>query len=106
VTQALFNQGPVQFVMGNTSKGLGAFGPSSRVDTISLREIFQFNSFDGGSSETLTSQVGKNLQNNAASLVMGMAGIAIGKKLITATGISRNFNSAVRGLGMGSLVKM
>jgi len=107
MTQAFFNQNPIQFVMGShSSLGLQTFGPSSRVDSISLREIFQFDKYKGGSSETLMSQVGKNLQSNGMSLIFGLGGLAIGKKLITATGVSRNFNTAVRSIGMGSLVKM
>jgi len=106
-THALFNQNPIQFVMGNhATHGLQAFGPSSGISAISLKEIFQFEKYSGGSSKTLMDQLGDNLKANGVTLIMGMAGLAIGKKLITATGISRNFNSAVRSIGLGSLVKM
>ena len=107
LTNTLFNESPVGFIMGTSSSGERRnFGPSQGLTKISLKELFTFDQYSGGSSQTLGGQIQENLQNNLTAGIMGMAGIAIGKKLITATGVSRNFNSAVRGLGMGSLVKM
>ena len=107
LTNTLFNESPVGFIMGSNSLGeFRNFGPSQGLTKISLKELFTFETYDGGSSQTLGGQIKDNLNANLASGLMGLAGIAIGKKLITATGVSRNFNAAVRGLGMGNLVKM
>jgi hypothetical protein len=108
VTNGLFNQNPVEFVMGSTSSGLGpGFGASSGIANISLRELFEFNRYRGtGSTRTLGEQVMMNAKSNAFSMIGGLAGLAAAKKILPATGIPRNFNKVVRSIGLGQLVKM
>ena len=104
LTSTFFNQDPLGFVMGRTSSGLSNFGPSSGISNISIKEMFTWSQY--GHSRSLSEQITKNLEENWAKGLMGLAGIAVSKKLITSMGVSRSFNNAVRGLGMGSLVKM
>ena len=108
ITTGLFNQNPVEFVMGSTSAGLGSgFAPASGVANISLRELFEFDRYRGtGSTTTLSEQVMKNAKANAFKMISGMAGIAIAKKMLPATGVPRNFNKLVRSIGLGQVVKM
>ena len=107
ITNTLFNESPVGFIMGTSSSGeFRNFGPSQGLSKISFKELFTFDQYSGGSSHTLGTQIQENITNNLSSGVKGLVGIAIAKKVITATGVSRTFNSAVRSIGMGNLVKM
>ena len=47
-----------------------------------------------------------NAKANAFKMISGMAGIAIAKKMLPATGVPRNFNKLVRSIGLGQVVKM
>lgn len=108
LTNGLFNQNPVEFVMGTNSAGLSTgFQPSSGRANISLREILEFNRYRGtGSTVTLGEQVMANAKANAFTMVSGMAGLAVAKKVLPSTGIPRNFNKLVRSIGLGQVVKM
>jgi len=104
---------PIGFVLGKHSKGYGgggligsSSGAYSGVESISLRELFEFDKWKGDSSQTLMKQIADNLQKNAVKGIMGMIGIKVADKMITKLGVSRSFNKSARALGMGSLVKM
>ena len=94
--------------MGTHSGGTYAspWNASSGVSKISLKEIFNFDKHDGGSSQTLFTQVMDNVKDNWWQLGSGMVGIAVAKKVLPKTGVPRLFNKAVRSAGLGQLVKM
>ena len=107
LTNGLFNQSLAQFVMGATSAGLGSgLQASSGIAQISLRELFEFDRYKGTSTRTLGEQVMLNAKGNAFSMISGLAGLAVAKKVLPATGIPKLFNKTVRGIGLGQVVKM
>ena len=106
-TSGMFNVNPIEFVMGVSGSGIGSgFGAASGVSAISLRELFEFDKWKGSSNKTLGQQIMDNVKNNAFKIVGGVVAVKVADKVITSAGISKAFNSGIRGIGMGQLVKM
>ena len=111
-TQTLFNLNPQRFFLGGFlgSNFFGSAGGGSP-PAITLKELLEGMTLSGNAPNyTKHGPIGptlqQNLRDNAGKGIMMLIGLAVGKKLITKLGVSRSFNSTVRSVGMGDLVKM
>tara|TARA_Y100000004_G_C8950786_1_gene428422 strand:- start:2321 stop:2749 length:429 start_codon:yes stop_codon:yes gene_type:complete len=107
-TNGLFNQNPISFVLGQAGDGsYRAFGPSAGTPNISLREIFQFDTYKNPSVEGgLFRQIGRNAMDNLPQMAGGYIGLAIADKVLMKV-VAPKFNGLVRSVpGLGDLVKM
>ena len=103
-TQLAFNNSPYQFLASGYVSGVPGTSGSSR---ISLKEIFSGQSAGYSQpSHDLMLNLRKNIQANAPEFVMTLLGLAVGKRLLTASGIPRAFNRTTKQLGLGTLVRM
>jgi hypothetical protein len=108
ITSTLFNESPRSFISGSHSKGnydLLQYAASSGISKISLRELFNFDAHDGGSTRTLTDQIWANVKANAMTATFSLAGIAVAKKVLPKLGVTRMFNQASRALNLQKVVK-
>jgi len=107
-TKTFFNNDLVGFVMGRTSAGLGNFGFSAGVSTISFRELFDFDRTKNNKDITLGGQIKENLENNwmagvGGALLIPLAfkfGKGIGRPTINRT------NRMLKTAGIASTVKL
>lgn len=76
---------------------------------VTLQEIIngvQLGSDAGAGTASPFSQMGNNLRANILPLVLSLAGVKIAGKIITRLGVSRQFNSLSRSMGLSSMVRM
>jgi len=107
-TNGLFNQGPVEFVLGRAGDGsYRTFGASAGTANISLRELFQFDTYKNPSVEGgVIRQIGRNAMDNLPQMAGGYIGLAIADKVLSKV-VAPKFNGLVRSIpGLGDLVKM
>lgn len=111
-TQTLFNLNPQRFFLGGFlgSNYFGSVGGGS-TPKITLKELLEGMTLSGNAPNyTEHGAIGptleQNVRDNIGKGIMMLIGLAVSKKLITKFGISRSFNSTVRSVGMGDLVKM
>jgi hypothetical protein len=103
-TQLAFNNSPYQFLASGYVSGVPGTSGSSR---ISLKEILSGQSAGYSQpSHDLMLNLRQNIQSNAPEFVMTLLGLAVGKRLLTASGIPRAFNRTTKQLGLGTLVRM
>jgi hypothetical protein len=60
----------------------------------------------GAGAPSPFTQMGNNLRANILPLILSLAGVKIAGKVITKLGVSRQFNSLARSVGVGSMVRM
>lgn len=105
-TETLFGTDPIGFVFGkkygNPTKGYGNYQPGT---ALSLQELFSYKQLSTNPKPPLE-QMKENVQANWAKGLMGIVGIKVADVAISKLGIARNFNKAVRSVGLGNLVKM
>tara|TARA_Y100001938_G_C8051962_1_gene412283 strand:- start:257 stop:598 length:342 start_codon:yes stop_codon:yes gene_type:complete len=103
-TQWAFNNSPYQFLASGYIAGVPGTSGASR---IALNEILAGQTAGYSQpSHDLMLNLKNNLKDNAPQFIMSLIGLAVGKRLLTASGIPRSFNRTVRQVGLGSLVKM
>jgi hypothetical protein len=104
---------PMHFLTAGTRFSQhGASGWQSSGDQyhsiVTLQEIIngvQAGTSGAGATSPFT-QMGNNLRANVLPLVLSLAGVKIAGKIITKLGVSRQFNSLARSVGVGSMVRM
>ena len=104
---------PMHFLTAGTRfSSSGASGWARQGDQynkiVTLQEIINgVQAGTGGStSPSPFAQMGNNLRANILPLVLSLAGVKIAGKVITKLGVSRQFNSLARSVGVGSMVRM
>ena len=106
VSETVFGTDPIGFIMGkkygNPTKGYGNYQPGN---ALSLQELFGIGQTSTNPKPPLE-QMKENLTSNWWKGVAGLASIKVAEVALQRLGISRNFNKAVRSIGMGNLVKM
>jgi len=103
-TQWAFNNNPYNFLAAGYLPGVSGVSGASN---IALKEIIGGQTIGYSQpSHDLMLNLKNNLRNNAPQFIMSLIGLAVGKRLLTASGIPRSFNRTVRQVGLGSLVKM
>jgi len=106
MTELLFNQSLPQFIMGGNQDGSlrEGFKASSGVTRISLRELFQFDSYKGTVQTSLARQVSDNFKANFWAQAPMFVGVSVGNAMLKKFGAYRQMNKLSKGVGLNKMV--
>jgi len=80
------------------------FKASSGVTRISLRELFQFDSYKGTVQTSLARQVSDNFKANFWAQAPMFVGVSVGNAMLKKFGAYRQMNKLSKGVGLNKMV--
>lgn len=105
LTEMAFNTTLPEFIMGSDSKGLrDGFQPSSGIESISLREIFQFDKYRGTINRSLMKQVSMNVKDNFWVAAPRLVGVSVANAMLKKFGMYRQMNKLTKMVGLNKMV--